>query len=450
MQSATNNNETLLTQAQTAERLAVSIDTLTSWKDGKILTPILTSDGQDYYSQQQVDFFLKITQLVETDRINPRKIEASDSTPQLVDENHMTLNSSQNSGTPNVSSQPGRKMKTPYSIGNRRLVASAGLSFALILLVIVFGLQLKHRDTKALSLNSQKNAENQKVLGAQSINETSEPQSGITSSGNQENILASKTLKNTNEGLRAQTSSQDEAYAQPIPEGNTNVTTGDISSLASYVSQVSENNKNNMVFDGTGRIKGDVKDTIATTLGGIGSFGAPPIRQANSPLINMIILVGGTLLSLLLFYPKRFSFTGKDSLHMQPATFYAPSTSEKVIEVNQKADGTIVFNLQDKEFKISKPELYSESDQFIERLMELTKPDVKEIDYVSLEDENIELTTPLSRLVTRLGFVGMKRDLFFPRTSKDRVFFRKYVTSQDLEDMDLTTEQILEDLISVN
>ena len=82
--------------------------------------------------------------------------------------------------------------------------------------------------------------------------------------------------------------------------------------------------------------------------------------------------------------------------------------------------------------------------------MEMTKPDVKEIDYVALNDEKIELTTPLSRLVTRLGFVGVKRDLFFPRTSKDRVFFRKYVTSQDLEDMDLTTDQILEDLNSSN
>lgn len=57
MQSATNNNETLLTQAEAAQKLAVSVDTLSSWKNGKILTPILTINDEDFYSAQQVDFF---------------------------------------------------------------------------------------------------------------------------------------------------------------------------------------------------------------------------------------------------------------------------------------------------------------------------------------------------------------------------------------------------------
>ena len=123
---------------------------------------------------------------------------------------------------------------------------------------------------------------------------------------------------------------------------------------------------------------------------------------------------------------------------------------QKVFEVNQKADGAVVLSFQGQEYKVSKPELDSESDQLIERLMELATPDVKEIDYATFEDGKISLSTPLSRLVTRLGFVGIKRDLFFPRTSKNRVLFRRYLTQTDLTAMNLTPSQISSDLFNSN
>jgi len=116
---------------------------------------------------------------------------------------------------------------------------------------------------------------------------------------------------------------------------------------------------------------------------------------------------------------------------------------KKVLEINQKADGTVALCFQGKEYKLCKPDLDSESDQFIERLMKLAVPGVKEIDYDTLGDEEVRFNASLSKLVTRLGFVGIKRNLFFPRTSKNRVLFRRYITQDDLTSMNLTANQIL-------
>jgi hypothetical protein len=129
-----------------------------------------------------------------------------------------------------------------------------------------------------------------------------------------------------------------------------------------------------------------------------------------------------------------------------PTGFSDGSGYERMLEVDQKMDGTVVLYSQGKEYKLCKPELDSESDQFIERLMELAHPDQKEIDYDKGYDQNVRLTTPLSKLVTRLGFVGVKRNLFFPRTSKNKVLFRRYITKQDLDAMKLNISQVSKEL----
>ena len=120
-----------------------------------------------------------------------------------------------------------------------------------------------------------------------------------------------------------------------------------------------------------------------------------------------------------------------------------------ILELNQKPDGTISLNFQGREHRISKPELDSESDQFVERLFQLLTPGSKEIDYDSSTDSQLVLGAPLSKLVTRLGFVGLKRDLFFPRTSKNRVLFRRFVTMHDLSTMNLSVDRISSELSSL-
>ena len=100
--------------------------------------------------------------------------------------------------------------------------------------------------------------------------------------------------------------------------------------------------------------------------------------------------------------------------------------------------------------KVSKPELNSETDQFIQRLLSFAKDGAKETKYDIIKDERLNLKTPLSKVVTRLGFIGLKRDLFFPRTSKNKVIFRKYVTRNDLALMNLRQEEVLTKITSPN
>ena len=82
--------------------------------------------------------------------------------------------------------------------------------------------------------------------------------------------------------------------------------------------------------------------------------------------------------------------------------------------------------------------------------MQLTNSGEKEIEYDALSDLELSTNTPLSKIVTRLGFVGLKRDLFFPRTSKSRVHFRKYLTLDDLFSMNLTIEDLSDRINNIN
>ena len=82
--------------------------------------------------------------------------------------------------------------------------------------------------------------------------------------------------------------------------------------------------------------------------------------------------------------------------------------------------------------------------------MQLTNSGEKAIEYDAISDESLALSSPLSKIVTRLGFVGLKRDLFFPRTSKSRVYFRKFLTLNDLFSMNLTIEDLSDRIDKIN
>ena len=167
-------------------------------------------------------------------------------------------------------------------------------------------------------------------------------------------------------------------------------------------------------------------------------------------IILTVLSVG--LFSALFVFRKNHAFVTKKPVaaDFEPNLLIKNTDDRKVIEIDQKTDGAVTMYFQGKEFKISKPELDSESDQFISRLMELVLPGVKEIDYDIQSDEKMKVSAPLSKLVTRLGFVGIKRDLFFPRTSKTKVLFRKYITEQDLVSMKLSENQILNEFLEFN
>jgi hypothetical protein len=169
--------------------------------------------------------------------------------------------------------------------------------------------------------------------------------------------------------------------------------------------------------------------------------GSIPVKPSVDPNILLALFAMGVL-SIPFIFKRQPEIQLSDSPESQE--------EQRILEVNQKTDGTVVLCFRGQEYKVSRPELDSESDQFIERLMGLVTPDVKEIDYDAIKDREIRLSAPLSKLVTRLGFVGIKRDLFFPRTSKNRVLFRRYLTQKDLTSMNLSIGQISGEFLSSN
>jgi hypothetical protein len=190
------------------------------------------------------------------------------------------------------------------------------------------------------------------------------------------------------------------------------------------------------VFDNNGNIKGKTANqgALASVIGTNGMIQATtPVKPAVDPNILIALFAMGVL-SIPIIFRKQPEILPSDS--------QVGFDEQKILEVNQKTDGTVVLCFSGQEYRVSKPELDSESDQFIERLMGLVTPGTKEIDYDALKDNEISLSAPLSKLVTRLGFIGIKRDLFFPRTSKNRVLFRRYLTQKDLASMNLTIGQI--------
>jgi hypothetical protein len=162
----------------------------------------------------------------------------------------------------------------------------------------------------------------------------------------------------------------------------------------------------------------------------------------------ILLLVGLLTFNMLIKRRPAYVPLNTGAVPLSPSDTQEISKLQKVLEVVQKTDGTVVLNFSGQEYKVSKPELNSESDQFIERLMDFAGSDAKEVNYDILKDEKLKLNAPLSKLVTRLGFVGIKRELFFPRTAKNSVLFRRYLTREDLASMGLTEDQISNGLIA--
>lgn len=491
-----NSSTKLFNLNETSQRLNVSAEILLRWNEYNILKPTITLEGTIGYTEEQINQFLTIRQLVQEDNtgrentdnvLQSEGFKGNSEVNELFSKNtfHAEEGLIQAHSSDNYTeSEMGTSALQQEDFSNLEKTKRSFLPlvsyFAVLFLVSASAVFVLQGGFKLA--NEQSGQSYQKVLGTQ----TSElKSSGATAlsmpvqlrkdsiidnnlyevgeSVLKEKLSASNVLYPKSPRSIDVSNSVDLAKAVPMQgltystflkqNSNSFDLTGDASSPTPYASRTTDKAAdNNLVFDEQGKIKGEVKNPLATTLGGIGVVsGTDSLKQSGSAPMNGIILLTIGILSFILVFPKRFAYVNKNQQITQigPVNLF-DTASKKIIEVDQKTDGTIVLYFHGKEYKISKPELYSESDQFIERLMELVKPGIKEIEYVSLNDEKVEINTPLSRLVTRLGFVGIKRELFFPRTSKDRVLFRRYLTMQDLTDMNLTTNQISSDLTVVS
>ncbi len=488
----------LLSLQQASEKLGVTIATLLEWNEHNILKPTITQIGEIGYTQEQIDQFLIIRKLSQTGQITSVKTEAVSSSSEQIEktsnllppQNSMPIENNITPDKPNYlplesapvvneSGKNGFKFTTPMLF----------LSFAGIIAVMISVLYIAQGNLNTLS-NQQGNGSvkvsdnNGNTPTAQTSSYGYSGQStpshpieladelsiakniyNVGESILREKIVqptpfygktASSTASTTNQKKQIATlasSSRQTTDNNIKPNINT---TNDSSTMSDASNFASENqcpnctNQSDSAFDGNGNIKGDVTktDTLASILGEFGGVGSiDSSRQTTDPKSQLIILTICILTGIFLFNKQlAYAFKPQQAPQIEANFSLVENMSQKVFELDQKTDGTVVLYFQGQEHKISKPELYSDSDQFIGRLMELVQPDIKEMDYNSFNDQKIKFSAPLSRLVTRLGFVGVKRDLFFPRTSKDRVFFRRYITQQDLNDMNLTSSKVLTDL----
>lgn len=446
----TNNSEKTLTLKQAAEKLNVSIEKLLLWNENNILKPTITQTGEIGYTQEQIDQFLTIRQLNNIPQSAPTKQQFQQTLP--------------------------IKKSLPEDfayVSFKRVSPRLMLSFAAIFSVLITGILVQTGEFKFLN-----NQNKDKVLATQTSKLKLPGQTISSLSIKTKNELALKeTINHENESAFKEKSSTS-ALFRAKTEKNIAVKNqqgkilGSVASIGGQIKQMANEISNtyalstvgtkdpcptctsndDSAIDENGNIRGEISKTnnLVAIAGGIEEMvSGDSLKQTGTDSTNQLIFLFMTGLAAVFVFQRQLVYAGNKKLQAVPVDFYnnrIDTVIQKVLEVDQKTDGTVMLYFLGKEYKISKPELYSESDRFIEELMTLVKPSTKEIEYDVLRYGNTRLTTPLSRLVTRLGFVGIKRDLFFPRTSKHRVLFRKYLTQQDLTDMGLTNEQVLTEL----
>ena len=447
--------EKLITLKQASEILSVSIEALLAWNQHNILKPTITPEGEIGYTQNQISQFLAIKQLAQKSEVTASPIQLKIPIPPQI---------------PTLPSAPIKPSSSKYS--SSKMVISFAIFLAIISITMLYQLTNLPSDQ---SKEEQKLSEN-KVLGSQTSKLNLSRQS-----------ISKEPIKLQTEALKKNLNSESENISQEkiispdlyeITKPNSSLATNQ--NVPTKPKQIDDNTAINEIIDNTndlvsvgffdtctgcktdkdsaidesGNIRGETgkTDTLAAIVGGIDEIvKSDSLKQVNNDTTNQLIFLSLGVLAVAFVFQKQFAYSPRKTQFTPLESYNNQNPAvQKTLEIGQKTDGTVVLYADGKEYKISKPELHSESDQFIEKLMALTQTGIQEIEYETSRSDKIMLTTPLSRLVTRLGFVGVKRDLFFPRTSKNSVLFRKYLTQEDLKLMNLTTEQILKDFTKIS
>lgn len=464
-----NNSEKLLTLQEAAVRLNVPVETLLSWNEHNILKPIITKTGAVGYTEHQLTQFSSTIQKI-IQHANPSMHAVAPSTPAIQQQIQG------NEPRSVIAADVPRSVETNNSDASnsddddiRQFSSKRMLVFAilLILLTSVFT-QSDSVDSSDPSQENKKPLRNVLGMNTSTLNLSGNPFSSLpiqishnnasekALQNEQANAFREKTIASSLYSSKTDISDgqnkSSTVTAKKTPDYNPDrkITVNPNSYAATALFQSASDETS--AIDEHGNIRGAAEEeTLAMVVGSIDEkIKTDSLQQASTHATNQLLLIFLGMFAVLFGLQKQLAFVhhpGRRTVPIQPV--YSETASiqtNKVLEVTQKTDGTIMLSIDGTEYKISKPEMNSESDQFIEKLMTLTYPDLKEIEYDAATAGTIRFATPLSRLVTRLGFVGIKRDLFFPRTSKTSVLFRRYLTKQDLMDMNITLDHIKNEL----
>lgn len=474
------NPNSYLSLTEAANYLAVSIDVLLAWNEHNILKPTITSTGAIAYSKEQLEKFKAIQSSLKTTSHENLPLQSHSIFNKMIDPSEYSQSYNQkyqqnnyaqinNYHFHNSSENQNKEIKASVSLKKATLTFSI---FVSILVLVIISQQTKfnpllHDNDKEIAYDSlsatikttnnqtqentiSQNNENNNLNNAFSNTQKTQPSN---KKDNRENLVLIESVLGNKNNSESMVNSENEI-----------VTYGQKASLRTDEKDQEYNNNPDAlsyVFDTEGNIKvskndPSEKELLATALGASGlTQNQKLVKQSSSTAGIVTFAILGLLFIYFLYSSKKQLIPESahyNNLNLQPISYSTQNDLEweKILEVNQKTDGSVVIMFHGNEYKVSKPELDSESDKFIERLMQLTNSGTKEIEYDILTDESVALSSPLSKIVTRLGFVGIKRDLFFPRTSKTRVLFRKYLTLDDLFSMNLTIEDLSSQIIQIN
>jgi hypothetical protein len=446
-------SDKFLSLSEASEMLQVSVETLLEWNDSNILKPTITQDGKVGYRQGQIDKFLSIQQLSLTTITNSQSAQANifATHPNTVFTENITVNTNIPHDSSPVDSNTLPRNNSQKNKSTSFALTWSSIVLSISLLVIMFTQQISPSFISDDTLLT-----NTDVL--------SNPSNIDLTNSNDPSILSSAhTVYNDTQSSSKEIASEDRSSAIRFLGLNPKIaslldkveTNGTKYSLpANFTSRPNTTAFLEQNTSDSSENKGNNKGEIAANDLFTSAFGSPDIsqnkglaKQVINPSILLAFLTLG-FLSLVLVLKIQPAYTqSKPNISTNNETDITKNINgQKIIEIDQKTDGTIVLYFQNDEYKVSKPELSSESDQFIERLLSFANRDVKEINYDISKDASLSLNAPLSKLVTRLGFVGLKRELFFPRTSKNSVLFRRYITSNDLQAMGVNANKITEEL----
>lgn len=418
------NAQNLLTLQEAALKLDVPVEVLLKWNEFDILTPKITLDGKIGYTQEQINQFLTIKQATSGQR------------PAFQDHSEAYHSPSLSASTSHISPK----------------MFLTSVSLCALLGVVLFTLQPRFSDTlTGFETGYQVNSQT-RVLGSQTSQDPlTQPIAFVTPSKlqdgktNQQSNAFAKNIFATPTPFAAKSQkigSPTKLVASLQPQTTPQPTIGQaVQTTYANTQQVGPSAAPHASFDENGNITGDrIKSNTLAAIIGTGMTDTFTASQTTTNVTNQIIFlfVGsfGALFMLLFRKRKPALSPAFQAIQSQPTPL------EKIMEVKQKMDGTVVLAWDGKEYKVSKPEMDSDSDKFIEQIMHSMQSGMKEMEYENTTDTT-RFSAPLSRIVTRLGFVGNKRNLFFPRTSKHRVLFRKYITEADLKSLNITPGEIL-------
>jgi hypothetical protein len=457
------NLKKLLTLNEAAQELGVTIDALIEWNDLNILKPTISLSGEVGYTQEQVDKFGAIRKLT-VDLSSTGKIESNFSqknTDVLTQDRIVAQIKVENNINPLVGNADTKHGQAALSTQNSHKFSFVSFVFPLFAIAIPLAVIIIMQQGKQGSLiNFLTTQEDVKTTLTSNANKANLGNSGPLPTQAKEKNFSEDGLRKTDKTALGNTLSinlkkntaTNAASAKTTENDLVNAKTASVAGISSVgysEAGMFANSKNspNSAFDTNGNIMGEVgkSDVLAMNFEAIREIVKDRSVKQNNSLNTVLIFFGLGIISFIFLFRKQNVSPAKAVVKL------ASAVEQKIVmNVNQKTDGTVVLCFQGKEYKICKPDMDSESDQFIERLMGFTASSIREFDYDTTVDSQVSFNAPLSKLVTRLGFVGIKRDLFFPRTSKNSVLFRRYITEHDLVSMNISSDQVLKEFSAIN